>query len=136
MRNLYWNCEEGQKCYIEQVLPNWAVFNECFPGTNIRMSDIDGVVEHNGYFLFFEVKQNTKTIQYGQQLLFERLTRGAPHISVILLYAQNVSKNMDIQEYAVFQNGEMTKDWTPTTTEKMQNHVKDWFLRVRELQQP
>ena len=58
--NLYWDCEEGKNCYIEQV-PNWAVFNECFPGTNIKISDIDGVVEHKGHFLFFEVKQNTKS---------------------------------------------------------------------------
>ena len=130
--NLYWDCKKGKNCYIEQV-PNWAVFNECFPGTNIKVSDVDGVVEHKGHFLFFEVKQNTKSIQYGQQLLFEMLTRDAPHISVILLYAQNVSKDMDIREYAVFRNGEMEEDWTPTTTEKVQNRVKNWFLRVRNL---
>ena len=98
MHNLYWNCEEGENCYIEQILPNWAVFNECFAPTKIKVSDIDGVVERKEQFLFIEVKQNTKSIQTGQKILFENLTRNAPHISVLLLYAQNVSKNMDIQE--------------------------------------
>ena len=134
MRNLYWNCQEGQKCYIEQVLPNWAVFNECFLPTKIKVSDIDGVVERNGEFLFFEVKQNTKTIQVGQRILFENLTRDAPHISVILLYAQNVSENMDIQEYAVFKEGKMSQNWTLTSTEEMQRLVRNWFQRVDQLQ--
>ena len=132
---LYWDCEEGAKCYIKEVLPNWDVFNtECFMPTNIKMSDIDGVVERKGHFLFFEVKQNTKTIQYGQRLLFENLTRDAPHISVILLYAQNVSENMDIQEYAVFKEGKMSQNWTPTSTEEMQRFVRSWFQRVDQLQ--
>ena len=130
--NLYWDCENGKNCYIEKVMPNWAVFNDCFPGTNIKVSDMDGVVEHKGHILFFEVKQNTKTIQYGQRLLFEKLTENADHITVILLYAQNVSEYMDIQEYAVFSKGRMTEDWTSTTTEKIKERVKNWFLRVRE----
>lgn len=131
---LYWNCEEGAKCYIKEVLPNWDVFNnECFMPTNIKMSDIDGVVERNGQLLFFEVKQNTKVIQYGQQLLFEKLTENAPHISVLLLYAQNVSQEMDIQEYAVFRDGKMTQDWTPTNTEEMKSFVTQWFQRAHNL---
>ena len=128
--NIYWDCEEGKNCYIEQV-PNWAVFNDCFPGTNIKVSDMDGVVEHRGHILFFEVKQNTKKIQYGQQLLFKKLTENSNRITVILLYAQNVSKYMDIQEYAIFSEGKMTEDWTETTTEEIKQRVKDWFLRVR-----
>ena len=133
MRNLRWDCEQGENCYIEQILPNWAVFNECFAGTRIRITDVDGVVERNGKFLFIEVKQNTKTILTGQKILFEKLTENAPHISVLLLYAHNVSKEMDIQEYAVFKNGEMTQDWTPTNTEEMKGYVKAWFQRAHNL---
>ena len=128
--NLYWDCEDGKKCYIKEVLPNWAVFNECFKPTRIKVSDIDGIVERNGQFLFIEVKQNTKEISLGQRILFENLTRNADHISVLLLYAQNVSEKMDIQEYAVFQNGEMTRDWTETNTEQMKGFVTGWFQRV------
>ena len=128
--NLYWNCKEGENCYKDQVLPNWNVFNDCFTGTNIKISDVDGVVERNGHFLFMEVKQNTKNIRLGQRILYERLTDNTDHISVLLLYAQNVSSDMDIQEYAVFRNGEMTQDWTPTNTEQMKGYVSAWFQRV------
>ena len=60
--NINWNCEEDEKCYIKNVLIDWAIFNECFSPTKIKISDIDGVVEHNGWFLFIEVKQYTKKI--------------------------------------------------------------------------
>ena len=131
---LYWNCQKGENCYIKEVLPNWDVFNEeCFIPTNIKMSDIDGVVERNGQFLFIEVKQNTKYIQLGQRILFENLTRDADHISVLLLYAENVSENMDIKEYAVFRNGQMTQDWIKTNTEQMKGYVRGWFQRAHNL---
>ena len=121
--NLYWDCEDGENCYIDHILPNWAIFNECFKPTKIKITDIDGVVERNGWFLFIEVKQNTKDIPMGQRILFEKLTTNAPHISVLLLYAQGISKEMDIQEYAVFKNGEMTQDWTPTNTEQIKEFI-------------
>lgn len=133
MRNLRWNCEEGKKCYIEQVLPNWAVFNESFTPTRIKVSDIDGVVERNGQFLFIEVKQN-KFIPTGQEILFKNLTRNASHISVLVLLAQNVSENMDIQAYIVFQNGQMKHDWKQTNTKEMQGFVTKWFQRVNQAQ--
>ena len=132
MRNLRWNCKQGENCYIEQILPNWGVFNECFAPTKIRITDVDGLVERNGQFLFIEAKQNTKTIPIGQRILFEQLTRNAPHISVLLLYADNISQEMDIQEYAEFQDGKMTRGWTPTNTEEMKNFVTRWFKRANE----
>ena len=132
--NLYWDCEDGENCYMEQILPNWAVFNECFLPTKIKITDIDGVVERNGSFLFIEVKQNTKNIPIGQRILFEKLTHNAPHISVLLLYAQGVSKEMNIQEYAVFREGKMTQGWTPTNTEEIKDLITKWFQRVNRSQ--
>ena len=69
----------------------------------------------------------------GQRILFEKLTENAPHISVLLLYAQGVSKEMDIQGYAVFRNGKMTRDWTPTNTQEIKGFVTNWFQRVNNL---
>ena len=133
--NLYWDCQNGQNCYKEQVLPNWAIFNECFRPTKIKFTDMDGVVERNGQFLFVEVKQNTKSIPIGQRILFEKLTENAPHITVLLLYAFDVSKKMDIQEYAVFKNGNMTQNWTRTNTQEVIERVRRWFLRANQSQE-
>ena len=131
MHNLYWDCKEGQDCYMKQ-LPNWAVFNECFEPTKIKITDLDGLVERKGHFLYFEVKQNKKDIPTGQQILFKQLTKNAPHISVLLLYAHNVSEEMDIQEYAVFRGGKMTQNWKPTNTQEMKGFVRQWFQRANK----
>lgn len=132
--NLYWNCENGENCYRDYVLPNWGIFNQCFVPTKIRITDIDGAVERKGHFLFFEVKQNTKAIPMGQRILFEKLTEVSNRITVILLYVQGAGKDMNIRESAVFWKGKMTENWTPTTTEEMQNRVRKWFLSVNQSQ--
>lgn len=35
---------------------DWGWLNDCFKPTPIRVSDVDGIVERNGHFLFFEGK--------------------------------------------------------------------------------
>lgn len=132
--NIFWDCEEDGKCYIRNALTDWAIFNECFSPTRIMISDIDGVVERYGQFLFIEVKQNKKSIPAGQKILFENLTRNAPHISVLVLFADYVSQEMNVKEYAVFKNGKMTHDWTPTNTQQIKDWVTRWFQRVNQLQ--
>ena len=131
--NLYWNCENGENCYIEEILPNWAIFNESFKPTKIKITDIDGVVERNGWFLFIEVKQNTKDIPIGQRILFEKLTEISDCITVILLYLHGTGKEMDIREYAMFQKGNMIRDWTPTNTEAIKGVITRWFQHVNNL---
>ena len=73
--NLYWDCEDGENCYKDHVLPNWEIFNECFIPTKIKITDIDGVVERNGWFLFIELKERKKEIPTGQHILFEKINR-------------------------------------------------------------
>ena len=133
--NLNWNCKEEKKCYIEHVLPNWAIFNECFIPTKIKITDIDGVVERNGWFLFIELKERTKEIKTGQHVLFKKLTQTSDRITVLLLYAQGAAKDMDIREYAMYQKGGMIRNWTPTNTEKIKGMITRWFQRVNESQQ-
>ena len=99
--NIHWDCEKDEKCYIRNALTDWAIFNECFSPTGIKISDIDGVVERYGQFLFIEVKQNKKSIPVGQKILFKNLTRNAPHIAVLVLFADYVSQEMNVKEYAV-----------------------------------
>lgn len=134
MRNLRWNCQEGKKCYIEQVLPNWSIFNECFRPTKIRVTDVDGLVERNGQFLFIEVKQR-KSIPQGQQILFKKLTHNAPHISVLVLYAPGAGQDMNIQAYTVFRAGQMKHEWTETDTKQIQGFITQWFQRAQNIQQ-
>ena len=129
--NINWNCEEDGKCYIKNVLIDWAIFNECFSPTKIKISDIDGVVEHNGWFLFIEVKQYTKKIPQGQDILFKKLTEISDRITVLLLHTQGAAGNLDIRECAMYQKGEMIRNWRPTNIERIKNVITNWFQEVR-----
>ena len=129
--NIYWNCEEDEKCYIKNVLIDWAIFNECFSPTRIKISDIDGVVEHNGWFLFIEVKQYTKKIPQGQDILFKKLTESSDRITVLLLYTQGAAGDLDIREYAMYQKGKMIRNWKETNIETIKNVITNWFQEVR-----
>ena len=54
---------------------DWACFDGCFGGTKISMSDIDGVVERGGNFLFVETKAPGATINMGQSILLSHLAK-------------------------------------------------------------
>lgn len=55
---------------------DWSILNGCFGNTKIRVTDVDGMVERNGRFLFFETKQpSVMSIPRGQMMAYERLMR-------------------------------------------------------------
>lgn len=55
---------------------DWSIFAGCFGNTAIRVTDVDGMVERNGRFLFFETKQpHITTIPRGQMRAYENLVR-------------------------------------------------------------
>lgn len=60
-------------CYYES-LPNWDDFILAFP-RSIRPTDIDGMVEINGHFLFLEEKREGKALDAGQFHAFKALAQ-------------------------------------------------------------
>lgn len=66
---------------------DWGILDGCFGKGKIRPSDIDGVVERNGHFLFIEAKPPSKELSTGQSILFERLA-AKPDITVLILWGE------------------------------------------------
>lgn len=60
-------------CYIDQ-LPSWQYVDECFP-RGIIPTDIDGMVEVNGSFLFIEEKGAGAGLKDGQGPALKALSR-------------------------------------------------------------
>lgn len=52
---------------------DWTFLNEAFVPTNIRMSDIEGIVERKGNVLFVETKRRGEEITLGQKILYDAL---------------------------------------------------------------
>lgn len=55
------------------------------------MSDIDGVVEINGYFIFMEWKHEGGYLHKGQEILLQQLTRVSDKIVAYVLYGNSVT---------------------------------------------
>ena len=80
-----WDCGK-QGCYVKKVMPKFDSIRHLFPG-DVRLSDIDGIVELRGHFLCFEIKPYAKIgdiIKEGQMTLYDRFSRQPNSISVIL----------------------------------------------------
>jgi hypothetical protein len=52
---------------------DWAILDGCFGRTKIKPTDVDGLIERNGYFLLLETKRPNVPIPAGQRIMFENL---------------------------------------------------------------
>ena len=70
-----------------ETLWDWTPFNRCFQGTSIRIADLDGIVERNGYFLVIETKLPNQEIPDGQRYLLDTLSQ-LPNFTVLIVWGK------------------------------------------------
>lgn len=63
-------CWLGSECF-----PNWAPLEGAFGRPNVKPSDIDGVVEIRGYFLWIEWKGTDAPLSGGQAHMYRALLK-------------------------------------------------------------
>lgn len=82
--NLRHECETNG-CYRAELW-DWTPFNDCFGESNIRISDVDGIVERNGQFLMLDGKRvgrdGKRDILDGQRRLYLAFARRGGHVFV------------------------------------------------------
>lgn len=61
--------------YYTDQLWDWGFLNECFGGSSIKVSDIDGIVKRHGKFLVIECKSHNAEVPAGQAIMFNRMVR-------------------------------------------------------------
>ena len=70
------HCCLHKGCYMETIW-DWSPYNECFGDSGIRISDLDGIVERNGHFLFLDGKRingrGERNYSRGQYKLYRQL---------------------------------------------------------------
>lgn len=66
------NIRDMQK--FVSAICDWGPLNDCFQG-KVRISDIDGMVERNGFFVFLEQKGAQMQIPVGQDIALSRLAQ-------------------------------------------------------------
>ena len=65
----------SMKGYAKSVWQWCEVLKGCFGNTTIEPSDIDGIVERNGYFLILETKGRNASLSRGQEIMLRRLAK-------------------------------------------------------------
>ncbi len=103
---------------------DWAILDGCFPGSRIRPTDVDGLVERNGHFLFIEAKGLGVDITTGQEILFRRLSE-LPKVSVLILWGETDKPQM----MQLLHNGK-AQDKKLCTLEDVRSLVLKWYRKT------
>jgi hypothetical protein len=91
------------------------------PNNRIKPTDVDGLVERNGWFLFLEAKGPKVPLKQGQKILLERLAEN-PHVTVIVIWGD---KNNP--EQIMLMNGKSEPKIRPCDTEELRRVVSEWY---------
>ena len=119
-----WDCRpERDGCYRRLGQPDLTLLDECFPG-RIAMTDVDGLVEIGGRFLFIEWKRRGD-VPAGQRIMFERLTKH-PEFTVLVILGDPAS--MTVERYDVFRNGRR-RGWRDCDMRGLKRHIRAWAER-------
>ena len=124
-RKMRWSCVRNG-CF-RNLCPRLGEFDDCFPG-KIGMSDIDGVVEISGRFLFLEWKAEGGALTTGQRIMFERMTGLSRKITVIVVRGD--PKLMAVNAVQVFEGGRASAAETSDLA-GLKQRVSAWAKRVR-----
>jgi len=100
-RPLRWDCKHNG-CYQERCAPRLEWFSDCFPG-RISMGDVDGCVEMNGKFLWFEWKSVGGKLQRSQEIMYEQLMSKGEDFTIFVVSGN--SKTMEVYSYEIFYGG-------------------------------
>ena len=120
-----WDCSPDKDgCYRRLGQPDLTVLDECFPG-RIAMTDVDGLVEINGRFLFIEWKRGGD-VPAGQRIMFEKLTRH-PEFTILVILGD--PRTMVVERYDVFRDGKR-KGWRECGLSELKRHVRAWAERA------
>lgn len=130
MREMRWNCREKGKCF-RNLCPKLGVFDGCFPG-KIGMSDVDGMVEIAGRFLFLEWKSDGGHLTTGQRIAFERLTSlSTDPMKVTVIVVSGNPETMAVQRMQLFHSGK-SQGVFDCDLDGLQQRMADWAARASQ----
>lgn len=118
---------DAKGCWNRLYRPNIEFFYHALP-RKLTMSDIDGVAEVNGSFVFLEWKSHKGPLPTGQRILAERLTRLSTRITYVVIQHEP-GHVMGVENIMVVHDGKF-HDWQPCTMQELFDRIKAWAARV------
>jgi len=99
---------------------DWKILAECFPGTKIKPTDIDGAVERNYKFLWIETKAPEVVIPQGQEIFYKRLAKRGDLVLIVWS-----TTNEPVALRMLYRNAQ--RDIDPCDLPRLQEVVTNWF---------
>ncbi|MCO5159654.1 MAG: hypothetical protein M9939_00840 [Mesorhizobium sp.] len=118
---------EAKGCWNKQYRPNIEYFYHALP-RKLTMSDIDGVAEVNGSFLFLEWKSHKGPLPVGQRILAERLTRLSTQITYVVIQHEP-GNPMGIENVMVVHAGKFS-EWQECSIIDLNDRIAAWAKKV------
>jgi hypothetical protein len=100
---------------------DWGFLEGAFGTSNIGVTDVDGLIEHNGKFLFIEAKSTGAPVPLGQRILFSRLVED-PRFTVVVIWGDAPD---GVQSFAVWGKKAKRGD-----TDAFKRWVSEWFEKT------
>lgn len=110
------------KAFINGIW-DWAVLDGCFGTTRISPTDVDGLVERNGCFLFLEAKPNGGKLPQGQGITLLQLSRQPRTVGLVFYGDPQVQT---ISRITRFYNGTVLEQTNPSL-EMLRKLVAKWY---------
>jgi hypothetical protein len=105
---------------------DWAILDGCWGGSRIRPTDIDGLVERNGRFLYLEAKAPGVPLKLGQEITFQSLARN-PANTVVIFWGNAATGR--IERIRVLYSGSQ-RDLARPSLAELRRVVRDWYVRA------
>jgi hypothetical protein len=79
-----------------ESLWDWAVLDGCFGAGKIKPTDVDGMVERNGHFLYLETKGFGVLLKQGQEIAIRNRVRDGISTYIVVWGSPGVPQQMQI----------------------------------------
>lgn len=109
--------------------PKLHAFDDCFGG-NIRMGDLDGAVERNGWILWCEWKRGAVLENFERQFFAQirqarAFTQNSDKQTFVFILGDPVG--MTIDAFRVMHRGKWRRDWEKTGIDGFKSWLRLWF---------
>lgn len=100
---------------------DWGVLRGCFGDTKIEPTDIDGMVERHGQFLWFETKEPNVRIPDGQRITFTNAA-STNFITVLVIWGHPGEPQ---KMHSWWRDREKT--YENTSLDRLREFVSNWY---------
>jgi hypothetical protein len=105
---------------------DWGFLSDCFGGSRISPTDLDGVVERKGHFLYLEAKSPGKDVPKGQQIMFDHLIADKRSTVLVIWGKPNLPERAQLWGQEPFK----------ADTAKIQQVVAGWYAKANRNEVP